>query len=145
MTIESPRGWPLLHAQLPQAAFSPIAEHVYGVPGLSDVNEGYLIQRLFASTLPWEWEILEAWPLGAEDRTSAAGKSYRVYLAACRGRLTIEGRHFDGLGASDNRRLDAAWKGAATVALKNAAKMAGMWLELLLNGRAIDHIYERRD
>lgn len=138
----TPRGWPLLHSKLPPKALKPLSKDIYGVEGLTDVNEGYLIQRLYASGLPWEWEILEAWPLGREERTTRSGTNYAVYLTACRGRLTLEGRHFDGLGASENRRLDAAWKGAATVAFKNATKLAGMWIELLLDGRAIDHIYE---
>jgi hypothetical protein len=145
---ETPTGWQLLHAQLPKAALKELATSVYGVAGLTDVNEGYLIQRLFASGLPWEWRIRKQEYLGFEDKTSQSGKEYRVYMAAVLGRLEIQDdkgwRVFDGSGASDNRKLDAAYKGAATVAFKNACKLAGLTAELYLDGRAIDHIYSER-
>ena len=135
-------GWPLLHSELPPKALKPLATHIYNVAGLSDVNEGHLIQRLFASKLPWEWRITSQSYLGHEDRTSQEGKAYRVYLAAVAGELVIEGKTFAGSGGSDNRRLDAAFKGAATVAFKNACKWAGLTSQLFLDGRAMDHIYD---
>lgn len=141
---EPPRGWQLLHSKLPSAAIKPLATAVYGVAGLSDVNEGFLIQRLFASELPWEWRILKESYLGSEERTNQAGKPYSVYLAAVHGELSIQNRQFHGVGASDNRKVDAAFKGAATVAFKNACKVAGLTAELYLDGRAIDHIYSER-
>src|SRR6185437_16222094 len=79
--------------------------------------------------------------LGHEDRKSNAGKEYRVYLASVQGVLNIDGREFHGAGAHDNKKLDAAYKGAATVAFKNACKMAGLTAELFLNGKAMDFIY----
>jgi hypothetical protein len=144
IVAETPTKWALLHAQLPKAALKELATSVYGVAGLTDVNEGYLIQRLFASTLTWEWIIRQQTYLGYEDKTSQGGKDYRVYMAAVHGELVIEGRSFHGAGASDNRKLDAAFKGAATVAFKNACKVAGLTAELYLDGRAIDHIYSER-
>src|SRR6185437_4221752 len=135
----------LLHSKLPKAALKPLSESVYGVSGLTDVNEGHLIQRLFASEFGWEWKITSQSYLGFEDRTSQSGKTYRVYLASVAGELVIDGRSFAGSGGSDNRKLDAAFKGAATVAFKNACKLAGLTAELYLDGRAIDHIYETRD
>jgi hypothetical protein len=141
---ETPKGWQLLHAKLPSAAIKELATSVYGVAGLSDVNEGYLIQRLFASELEWEWRLFSVSYLGFEDRTSQGGKDYRVYMAAAQGYLVIGGREFHGAGASDNRKLDAAYKGAATVAFKNACKVAGLTAQLYLDGRAIDHIYSER-
>lgn len=142
---ETPAGWKLLHSALPSKAIKPLATAVYGVAGLSDVNEGYLIQRLFASGLTWDWRIVKQEYLGFEDR-AVKDKDYtqRYYLAAVHGELNIEGRMFHGSGASDNRRPDAAYKGAATVAFKNACKWAGMTAELFLDGRAIDHIYQGR-
>jgi len=139
------KRWQLLHSKLPKAALKPLSESVYGVSGLTDVNEGHLIQRLFASEFGWEWKITSQSYLGFEDRTSQSGKTYRVYLASVAGELVIDGRSFAGSGGSDNRKLDAAFKGAATVAFKNACKLAGLTAELYLDGRAIDHIYETRD
>lgn len=138
-----PSGWKLLHSKLPSDAFRPISKEVYGVEGLTDVNEGYLIQRLHASGLAWEWKMEKPEYLGAEDR-AVRGKDYtnRYYMASVLGRLIIDGRDFDGAGASDNRRVDAAYKGAATVAFKNACKLAGLVNELYLDGRAIDQIYD---
>lgn len=141
---DPPRGWRLLHSKLPPSAIKELATSVYGVAGLSDVNEGYLIQRLFASELTWEWIIRKLDYLGFEDKTSQGGKDYRVYMASAHGELVIEGRSFHGAGASDNRKLDAAYKGASTVAFKNACKVAGLTAELYLSGRAIDHIYSER-
>ncbi len=142
---ETPKGWQLLHSKLPPAAIKPLATSVYGVAGLSDVNEGFLIQRLFASGFAWDWRIVRQEYLGAEDR-AVRDKDYtqRYYLAAVHGELNLEGRMFHGSGASDNRKLDAAYKGAATVAFKNACKWAGLTAELFLDGRAIDHIYQGR-
>jgi hypothetical protein len=139
---DTPKGWQLLHSALPKAALRALPESVYNVAGLTDVNEGYLIQRLFASELSWEWRIVKQEYLGHEDRTSQSGKSYRVYLAAVQGVLSIDGREFHGSGAHDNRKIDASYKGAATVAFKNASKLAGLMSELFLNGRAMDFIYE---
>lgn len=140
------KGWELLHSQLPKAALKAIPKDAYGVEGLTDVNEGYLITRLFASELPWSWEILRQEYLGHEDR-QARGKDYttRWYLAAVHGRLTVGGQIFDGSGAHDNRKIDAAFKGAATVAFKNATKTAGLFMQLLMDGRAIDFVYQTRD
>jgi hypothetical protein len=142
---ETPTGWQLLHSKLPPAAIKPLATAVYGVAGLSDVNEGYLIQRLFASGLTWDWRIVKQEFIAAEDR-GVKDKDYtqRYYIAAVHGELTIDGRTFHGSGASDNRRPDAAYKGAATVAFKSACKFAGLTAELYLDGRAIDHIYQGR-
>jgi hypothetical protein len=141
---EIPTGWRLLHSKLPSAAIRPLDKSVYGVEGLSDVNEGHLIQRLFASEFKWEWRIVKQEYLGFEERKSQAGRDYRVYMAAVHGELVIDGRVFHGAGASDNRKLDAAYKGASTVAFKNACKLAGLTAELYLDGRAIDHVYEAR-
>jgi hypothetical protein len=136
--------WELLHSKLPAAAIRPLATSVYGVAGLSDVNEGYLIRRLFKSGMTWEWRIVKQEYLGAEDR-QVRDKDYtqRYYLAAVHGELNIEGRIFHGSGASDNRKVDAAYKGANTVAFKNACKWAGLTAELFLDGRAIDDIHGR--
>lgn len=138
---ETPTGWALLHSQLPKAAIKPIPEAVYNVKGLSDVNEGYLIQRLFAANLDWEWRLHPHQYLGHEDRESQAGKSYRVYMFSVQGVLTVGGRDFHGAGASDNRKLDAAIKGASTVAFKQACKLAGLTIELFKDGRAMDFLY----
>jgi hypothetical protein len=142
---EIPTGWQLLHSKLPAAAIKSLPKDVYGVAGLSDVNEGFLIQRLFASGLSWEWRIVRQDYLGAEDR-AVRDKDYtqRYYLFSVQGDLTIEGRMFHGSGASDNRKVDAAAKGAATVAFKNACKLAGLTIELYKDGKAMDHIYEAR-
>ena len=139
-----PRGWELLHSKLPPAAIKELATSVYGVAGLSDVNEGFLIQRLWASGLTWEWRVIRETYLGFEDRTTREGKDYRVYMFSVHGALNIEGRDFHGVGASENRKLDAAAKGASTVAFKQACKPLGMTAELYLDGRAIDHIYSER-
>ena len=143
---EAKKGWPLLHSELPDRALKPISSSVYGVDGLTDVNEGYIITRLFASELGWSWTILRQEYLGHEDR-EVRGKGYtmRYYLAAVHGRLDIGGQSFDGSGAHDNRKIDAAFKGAATVAFKNAAKTAGLFAQLLLDGRAMDFIYATAD
>src|SRR5713101_3613555 len=61
-------GWALLHSKLPPAALHPLPQSAYGVAGLTDVNEAYLIQRLFASGLSWEWRLLNQQYLGFEDR-----------------------------------------------------------------------------
>ena len=139
---EEKKGWPLLHSQLPPRALKPLPTDAYGIAGLTDVNEAYLIQRLFASGYQWQWKILGQAYLGHEDRKSSKGYEYRVYLASVWGELIIEGRSFAGSGAHDNKKLDAAFKGAATVAFKNACKVAALTLELYLDGRAIDHIYD---
>lgn len=143
---EAPKEWELLHSKLPSAALKPLPKSAYGIEGLTDVNEAYLIQRLFASGLKWEWKITNQAYLGYEDR-QAQGKSYttRWYLASVSGELVIDGRHFGGSGAHDNHKLDAAFKGAATVAFKNAAKIAGLTIELFKDGRAMDHIYAQDD
>lgn len=143
---EAMKGWELLHSKLPSAALKPLPKSAYGIEGLTDVNEAYLIQRLFASGLQWEWRITNQAYLGFEDR-KAQGKDYttRWYLASVLGELVIAERRFGGSGAHDNHKLDAAFKGAATVAFKNAAKIAGLTIELFKDGRAMDHIYATDD
>ena len=139
------KGWPLLHSSLPKAALSPLPKGAYGIEGLTDVNEAYLIQRLFASGFQWEWTILSQTYLGHEDRKGRdSDYTLRYYLASVSGELVIDGRRFGGSGAHDNKKLDAAYKGAATVAFKNAAKIAGLTIELFKDGRAMDFIYEDR-
>lgn len=137
------RGWQLLHSKLPPQALKAIPESAYGVAGLTDVNEGYLIQRLFASGLTWDWLLTGQHYLGSEDR-KVRDKDYtsRYYLASIQGVLRIDGKEFHGSGAHDNRKLDAAFKGAATVAFKNACKIAGLTIELFKDGKAMDFIYE---
>jgi len=142
-------GWALLHSKLPPAAIRPLSQSVYGVSGLSDVNEAYLIQRLFASGLIWEWKLSDPKYLGFEDRTIKGrdGKpdyELRYYMASVNGILIVDGREFHGSGASDNRKLDAAFKGAGTVAFKNACKWVGLTIELYKDGKAMDFIYEDR-
>lgn len=136
-------GWALLHSKLPPQALKPLPQATYGVAGLTDVNEGFLIQRLFASKLAWQWRLVTSHYLGFEDR-QPQGKEYttRWYLADAHGILEIDGREFHGAGAHDNRKLDAAYKGAATVAFKNACKLAGLTIELFKDGKAMDFIYE---
>ena len=143
---ETLKGWELLHSKLPSAALKPLPESAYGIKGLTDVNEAYLIQRLFASGLKWEWRITNQAYLGHEDR-KPRDKDYttRWYLASVSGELVIDERRFGGSGAHDNHKLDAAFKGAATVAFKNAAKIAGLTIELFKDGRAMDHIYASDD
>lgn len=142
MSGEIPTGWELLHAPLPKASLKPLPKSAYGIEGLTDVNEGFLIQRLFASRLEWHWKITSQSYLGYEDR-KAQGKDYttRWYLASVAGELVIDGRVFAGSGAHDNHKLDAAFKGANTVAFKSACKLAGLTVQLYLDGRAIDFIY----
>jgi hypothetical protein len=137
-----PTGWELLHAPLPKASLKALPKSAYGIEGLTDVNEGYLIQRLFASRLEWHWKITSQSYLGHEDR-KAQGKDYttRWYLASVAGELVIDNRVFAGSGAHDNHKLDAAFKGANTVAFKSACKLAGLTVQLYLDGRAIDFIY----
>lgn len=139
-------GWALLHSNLPPKAFTALDKSVYGVGGLSDINEAYLIQRLHASGLRWEEEVVKSEYLGFEDRTPR-GKDYtnRWYLAQVTMYLTVDGRRFVGTGAHDNMKLDAAFKGAKTVAFKNACKSIGMTIELYMSGRAMDFIYHDRD
>lgn len=140
---ETLKGWPLLHSKLPPQALKAIPESAYGVAGLTDVNEGFLIQRLFASGLLWDWHLTGQTYLGSEDR-KVRDKDYttRYYLAAIQGVLRIGDLEFHGSGAHDNRKLDAAFKGAATVAFKNACKIAGLTIELFKDGKAMDFIYE---
>lgn len=141
------KGWPLLHSQLPKAAFKPIPKDVYGVEGLTDVNEGHLIQRLHLSGLAWSERILSSEYLGSEVRRTRGTNpyDYTVYLAHVDLELTIDGRTFVGSGAHDNRKIDAAFKGAKTVAFKSACKAAGMINELLVGGRSIDFFYTDRN
>ena len=144
--VSEKSGWALLHSKLPSAALKPLPKSAYGIEGLTDVNEAYLIQRLFASGLEWEWRPVSQTYLGFEDR-QAQGKTYttRWYLASFLGDLVIDGRHFAGSGGHDNHKLDASFKGASTVAFKNACKAAGLTIELYKDGRAMDFIYEDRD
>src|SRR6266705_704332 len=146
MPETSKTGWALLHSKLPSVALHALPQSAYGVSGLTDVNEAYLIQRLFASGLTWDWRLLNQEYLGFEDR-AVRDKDYtmRYYLASVQGELSIDGRVFHGAGAHDNRKLDAAFKGAATVAFKNACKIAGLTIELFKDGKAMDFIYESRD
>lgn len=137
------KGWQLLHSKLPGAALKPLPKAAYGIEGLTDVNEAYLIQRLFASDLSWQWKITGQSYLGYEDRKGRdSDYTIRWYLASVSGELVIDGRSFAGSGAHDNKKLDAAYKGAATVAFKNACKLAGLTIELFKDGKAMDFIYE---
>lgn len=139
-------GWALLHSPLPAAALKPLNKSVYGVDGLTDVNEGYLIERLHQCGLAWEEHVLGHSYLGSEDRevkSRDGGGSYtvRYYMAEVHLALLIDGRRFDGVGAHDNRKLDAAFKGARTVAFKSACKDAGMTVQLYKGGKAMDVFY----
>lgn len=146
MSDATKTGWALLHSKLPSQALKPLPKAAYGIEGLTDVNEAYLIQRLFASELDWQWTITAQSYLGYEDRKGRENDyTTRWYLASVSGELIIAGRHFGGSGAHDNRKLDAAYKGAATVAFKNASKIAGLTIELFKDGRAMDFIYEQTD
>lgn len=143
------KGWALLHSPLPTEALKPLDRSVYGVAGLTDTNEGYLIERLWQSGLCWYTEILHQEYLGSEDRKTNAGKEYRSYLAMVTFRLWIETGigsgtfvHFDAVGADDNKKLDAAFKGAKTVGFKSACKEAGLTTELYKGGRMNDVIYD---
>jgi hypothetical protein len=145
-------GWALLHLPVPPQALKVLSNSVYGVSGLSDVNEAYMIERLHASELSWSWE-LDGQPqyLGKDIRKGQNGP-YELFLAAASGTLSIETekgsgvfRRYSGAGASDNRKLDAAFKGAATVAFKNALKLAGLTLSVYKDGKAIDIVYDLAD
>lgn len=142
MSEGTPKGWALLHSKLPPAALKPLPKAAYGIEGLTDVNEGYLIQRLFAADLGYEWNFVSQSYLGFEDRKGRESDyTMRWYLASFAGELVIDGRRFAGAGAHDNKKLDAAFKGAATVAFKNACKLAGLTIELYKDGKAMDFIY----
>src|SRR6266581_1139170 len=95
----SKTGWALLHSKLPSVALHVLPQSAYGVAGLTDVNEAYLIQRLFASGLTWDWRLLNQEYLGFEDR-AVRDKDYttRYYLASVQGELSIDGRIFHGAG-----------------------------------------------
>lgn len=133
-------GWALLHSKLPGEAIKSIPQYVYNVPNLSDVNEGFLIKRLWDSGLDWYTEILSSEYLGSEERTNRKGEKVTWHLAHVDLRLHIDGKHFDGSGGHDNMKLDAAFKGARTTAFKACCKDAGLTTELWMDGKAIDDI-----
>lgn len=134
------KGWELLHSKLPEEAIKSIPQYVYNVPNLSDVNEGFLIKRLWDSGLDWHTEILRSEYLGSEERTNRKGEKVRWYLTHVDLRLHIDGKYFDGSGGHDNMKLDASWKGARTTAFKACCKDAGLTTELWMDGKAIDDI-----
>lgn len=134
-------GWDLLHSELPKESLKPVPKYVYQVEGLTDVNEGFLIQRLWASKLPWSVKILKSEFLGSEERTpKKGGPPSTWYMAHVDLSLEIDGRTFEGSGAHDNLKLDAAFKGAKTVAFKAACKDAGLTTQLWMDGKQIDDI-----
>lgn len=144
-------GWALLHTDVPEAAQKPLSASVYGVSGLTDVNEAYLIERLHQSELAWSWTIEESTYIGKETRKSQNG-TYDVFMASARGTVAIETapgsgafRLYSGAGASDNKKLDAAFKGAVTVAFKAALKTAGLTLSVYKNGKSVDILYTNED
>lgn len=138
-------GWDLLHSKLPPEALKEVPQYVYQVAGLSDVNEGYLILRLWASGLPWHTEILKSEYLGSEIRENRQGKKSTWHLAHVDLRLHIDGKFWDGAGAHDNMKLDASFKGARTVAFKAACKDAGLSTELWADNKQVDDMYAPAD
>lgn len=151
MTTTNKKGWQLLHSPLPKEALKPLHRSVYGVANLTDVNEGYLIERLHQSGLEWNLRPLQQEYLGIQVKREGDPPRDRTYhLASFLGILEIETevgsgkfRSFAATGASDNVRLDAAFKGAKTTGFKSACKEAGLTTELYKDLKAMDVFYDQ--
>ena len=92
---------------------------------MTDIHEWYLYERLRDSGLPWSEIITKAELVSHVDSTF-------YYVAEVR--LTIDGQHFDGIGAHDHKKLEWAVKGAHTSAFKDAAKWAGISMSVWKGG-----------
>lgn len=139
------KGWNLLREELPQnhPALKQLDRSIYGVSGLTDVAEWLLWERLEQSGLRWELTVSKINYLGSETR-QVRGQSYSQtwYLVSMEGVLIVEGKPFPCVGASENRKLDAAYKGALTSMFKNGCKWAGLTMWLYKGGKIIDSLDE---
>lgn len=142
------KGWDLLRKELPanHPALKQLNTNVYGVSGLTDVAEWYLWEALEQSNLPWELVVNKVNYIGSETR-QVRNQTYSQtwYLVSIEGVLIVGGKPFPAVGASENRRLDAAYKGALTSMFKNGCKWAGLTMWLYKGGKIIDSLDEDGD
>jgi hypothetical protein len=148
---ERKAAWKFLRQEIPKGhpARKELDKSVYGTSGLSDIAEWFLWELLEQSGLRWELHVSKVQYLGSEQRrtprTNFQTKQKEVvditwHLVSAEGTLLVDGRPFPCFGASDNRRLDAAYKGALTSLFKNGCKWAGLTMSLYKEGAIVDEM-----
>lgn len=142
--VDIKKAWDYLRTEITdKKAIRKLNKSVYGVDGLTDVADWFLWERLEASGLRWELSIDRINYLGSEVRKLRSGNStydQTFYLVSAEGTLIVQGRPFPCVGAGENRRLDAAYKGAITSLFKNGCKWAGLTMSIY-KGAPIDDDY----
>jgi hypothetical protein len=137
-----PVGWALLHSDLPEAALRPIDKSAYGVSGLTDINDAFLIERLHQCGLSVEPGVPSVEIIGKETVTFKRGtpNEYEVHewVVSCEWTWVVDGRSWTGSGAHQDARLDVAKKGAKTSAFKDMCKYLAMGLEVRKAGKVVD-------
>lgn len=143
---EIKKAWDYLRAEITdKKALKVLHKSVYGVEGLTDVADWFLWERLEASGLRWELDVSKITYLGSEVRKLKSGNStyeQTFYLVAAEGTLIINGKPFPCAGAGENRRLDAAYKGALTSLFKNGCKWAGLTMSIYKGAPVDDDYYD---
>ena len=143
---EIAKAWEYLRAEITdRRATKKLDKSVYGIDGLTDVKDWFLWERLEKSGLRWELNVSNVLYLGSEDRTRKSGGStyqQRYYLVSAEGTLIINGRPFPCVGAGENRRLDAAYKGAVTSLFKNGCKWAGLTMSIYKDAPIDDDYFD---
>lgn len=139
------KGWDHIRRSLPDnhPALKQLDRSVYGVSGLTDVAEWYLWEVLEQSGLTWELVVNKVNYLGSENRPVRNQSYFQTwYLVSMEGILLVGGKPFPCVGASENRKLDAAYKGALTSLFKNGCKWAGVTMWLYKGGKIVDSLDE---
>lgn len=140
------KAWDYLRAEITdKKALKQLNRSVYGVDGLTDVADWFLWERLESSGLRWELVIDDIKYLGSEVRKLKSGNStydQTFYLVSAVGTLVINGRPFPCAGAGENRRLDAAYKGAITSLFKNGCKWAGLTMSVYKGSPVEDDYFD---
>jgi hypothetical protein len=143
---EIARAWDHLRAEIKdKRAIRELNKSVYGVSGLTDVADWFLWERLETSGLRWELDVTKIEYLGSEVRKLKSGNTTydaTYYLVAAQGVLIVQGRPYPCVGAGENRRLDAAYKGAITSLFKNGCKWAGLTMSIYKGGPIDDDYFD---
>jgi hypothetical protein len=137
------KAWDFLRSEIDPTVKRVLPQNVYGVSGLEDVPEWYLWERLEKSGLRWELDVGEYTYLGTELRKPRNSNYEQTwYLVSVKGTLIINGRPFPCVGGGENRRVDAAFKGALTSMFKNGCKWAGITLAIYKEGEIDDDFFD---
>ena len=135
--MAEPKGWELLQSKLPKEALRSLPEEAYGIAGLTDIDDTYLLERLYASGLRWTFGKPEF--NTTKIQIKRKGELVDGWLTVCDWSITIQ-NDANGIVSEDGSAIQTHWargvhqdvraevamKGAQTGAFKALCKWLGM-------------------